>query len=164
MGQSTVSQDVCVVERTFDAPAALVWEMWTQPEHFKKWYGPKGFSIPVAEIDVQVGGKHLICMEMPRPDGTMKMWFTGEFTEIIPNKRLVFTDSMADENGNVVAPSAYGMSGDHPHETVVTVEFEDLGDRTKLTLTHTGVPASAKSGWEQAFEKMADYMTAINAS
>jgi uncharacterized protein YndB with AHSA1/START domain len=67
--------------------------MWTQPEHFKKWYGPKGFTVPVAEMDVRVGGKRLVCMEMRTPDRSMKMWFTGEYSEVVPNERLVYTDS-----------------------------------------------------------------------
>jgi len=156
MSDSTISKDACIVERIFDVPVDLVWQMWTQPEHFKKWYGPQGFTVPVAEMDVRVGGKHLFCMASP--DGTMKMWSTGEYSEVVPNERLVYTDSMADENGNVVSPSAMGMPEDYPVTTEVTVLLEDLGGRTKMVMTHAGVPASAKDGWEQAFTKMADYI------
>ena len=97
MSDSTITKEAIVIERTFDAPVDLIWQMWTQPEQFKNWYGPEGFTVPVAEMDVRVGGKHLFCMAAP--DGSMKMWSTGEYTEIIPNERLVYTDSMADENG-----------------------------------------------------------------
>ena len=72
----TRSEDVVVViERTFDAAVDLIWQMWTNPEHFKKWYGPKGFTVPVADMDVRVEGKRLICMASP--DGSMKMWDDG---------------------------------------------------------------------------------------
>src|SRR5258707_1361744 len=98
MSDSTISKDAVVIERTFDAPIDLIWQLWTQPEHFKQWYGPKGFTVPVAKMDVRIGGKRLVCMEAP--NGSMKMWFTGEYTEIVPNQRLVYTESMADENGN----------------------------------------------------------------
>ncbi len=159
MSDSTISEDVCVVERIFDAPVDIVWQMWTQPEHFKNWYGPHGFTVPVAEMDVRVGGKHLF--GMASPDGSMKMWSTGEYKEIVPNERLVYTDSPADENGNVVSPSAYGMPDGYPATTEVTVELEDLNGRTKMILTHAGVPAGAKAGWEQAFAKMNDHIETV---
>ena len=159
MSDSNVSKDECVVERIFDAPVDLIWQMWTQPEHFKNWYGPKGFTVPVAEMDVRVGGKHLFCMESP--DGSMKMWSTGEYREVVPNERLVYTDSPADENGNVVSPSAMGMPDGYPATTEVTVLLEDLGGRTKMVMTHAGVPAGAKGGWEQAFAKMADHIESV---
>lgn len=158
MSDSTTAKDAIVIERIFEAPVELIWQMWTQPEHFKKWYGPKGFTVPVAEMDVRVGGKQLICMASP--DGSMKMWTTGEYTEIVPNERLVYTDSPADEDGNVVSLSAMGMPEGYPATTEVTVLLEDLGGRTKMVLTHTGVPAGtgADSGWQQAFDKLADHI------
>lgn len=154
MTKSTVSEDAVVVECMFDAAVDLVWQLWTHPEHFKKWYGPKGFTVSVAEMDVRVGGKRLVCMEMQKPDGSMKMWTTGEYTEVIPNQRLVYTESMADEQGNVVTTS----DGEHPTTTEVTVLLEDHDGRTKMVLTHVGVPAGAGGGWEQAFAKMTDYI------
>ncbi len=159
MSDSTSSKDAVVIERIFDAPVDLIWQMWTQPEHFKKWYGPEGFTVPVAEMDVRVGGKHLFCMASP--DGSMKMWSTGEYTEIVSNERLVYTDSPADENGNVVSPSAVGMPDGYPATTEVTVLLEELDGRTKMTMTHAGVPAGAGGGWEQAFVKMADHIETV---
>ena len=139
----------------------IIWQMWTDPEHFKQWYGPQGFTVPVADMDLRVGGKRLICMASP--DGSMKMWTTGEFTEIVSSERLVYTESPADENGNVVSPSAMGMPDGYPATTEVTVLLEDLGGRTKMVMTHAGVPASsgAGGGWEQAFDKLADHIETI---
>ena len=160
MSESTMTTDAVVIERTFNAPVAFIWQLWTEAEQFQKWYGPQGATVPVATMDVRVGGKRLICMEMRRPDRTMKMWFTGEYKEIVPNVRLVYTDSMADEHGNVVSPAAMGMPADHPVTTEVTVQLEDLGGRTKMVLTHAGVPADSggAGGWEQAFTKLAAYI------
>ena len=160
MSNSTVSKDAVVIERIFNAPVELIWQLWTQSAHFQNWYGPQGASVPVVEMDVRVGGKRLVCMEMQRPDGSVKMWFTGEYREVAPNKRLVYTDSMADENGNVVSPSAMGMPEGHPVTTEVTVVLEDVGGRTKMTMTHAGIPADSggAGGWEQAFAKMETYI------
>jgi uncharacterized protein YndB with AHSA1/START domain len=161
MSDSTSSKDGIVIERIFDAPVDLTWQMWTDPEHFKNWYGPKGFTVPVAEMDVRVGGKHLICMASP--DGSMKMWTTGEYTEVALNERLVYTDSPADENGNVVSPSAMGMPDGYPSMTEVTVFLEDLGGRTKMVMTHAGVPvdSGAGGGWEQAFDKLTKHIETV---
>jgi len=159
MSDSNNSKDAVVIERTFDAAIDLIWKMWTDPEQFKKWYGPQGFSVPVADMELRVGGKRLICMASP--DGSMKMWTTGEYVEIISNERLVYTESSADENGNVVSPSAIGMPEGYPTTTEITVVLEDLGRRTKMIMTHAGMPAGsgADSGWNQAFDKLADLIT-----
>lgn len=155
-----MSKDAVVIERTFDAPVDQIWQLWTQPEHFKSWYGPKEFTVHVADMDVRVGGKRLICIASP--DGSMKMWFTGEYREVVPNERLVYTDSMADEHGNVIVPSSMGMP-DLPETTEVTVLLEHLSGHTKMVMTHAGVPADSPGagGWAQAFDKMADYIGTV---
>ena len=91
MSESKVTENMVVIERTFDAPVDLIWRMWTDPEHFKNWYGPQGFSVPVAEMDLKVGGKLRFCMEMPTPDGPRQMWSQGEYVAIEPTSRLVYT-------------------------------------------------------------------------
>lgn len=153
--------DQIVIERVLNAPIGLIWQMWTEPEHFKKWYGPNGATIPVAEMDVRIGGKRLICMEMRG----MKMWTVGEYTTIVPNTRLAYTESMADENGNVVSPSAMGMPEGYPVTTEVIVVLEDIGGRTKMVMTHAGMPADsgADGGWNQAFDKLADYINTVGS-
>jgi uncharacterized protein YndB with AHSA1/START domain len=154
--------DAVIIERSFDAPVALIWQMWTDPEHFKAWYGPDGATIPVAKMDVHIGGTRLVCMEMQTPDGAMQMWFTGEYLEVVENERLVYTESMSDEKGNVLAPSDLGMPTGHPSTTEVSVELEDVGGRTKMVLTHVGVPAGspAAAGWGMALAKLATHVEA----
>ena len=88
-------------------------------------------------MDLSVGGRRLICMASP--DGSMKMCTTGEHLEVSPTSRLVYTESMADEQGNVVPMGDTG----HPMTTEVTVELENLGGSTKMVLTHAGVPADS---------------------
>jgi len=159
------SQDAVVIERILEGPVDLVWQMWTEPEHFKAWYGPTGASVPVANLDVRVGGSRLVCMAMETPNGPMQMWFTGEFREVVANHRLVYTDSMSDEDGNVLSPADMGMPEGHPETTEVIVELEDLGDRTKMVMTHVGVPADSggAGGWAMAFDKLADHIASISS-
>ena len=156
------SQDAVVIERSFDAPVDLIWQMWTDPEHFKAWYGPDGATIPVAKMDVRVGGTRLVCMEMQTPNGPMQMWFTGEYREVVENERLVYTESMSDENGNVLSPSDLGMPEGHPTTTEVRVELEDVGGRTKMVMTHAGIPGDSPgaAGWTMAFDKLAAHVEA----
>lgn len=156
MTDQNSSQNAVVLERTLDAPVGLVWRMWTAPKHFQAWYGPDGAAIPVAEMDITVGGRRLVCMEMQTPNGTMQMWFTGEHLEIVENRRLVYTESMADEHGRVLSAAEAGMPDGHPMTTEVTVELHDLGGRTKMVMTHAGVPADSPgaAGWNMALDKL----------
>jgi uncharacterized protein YndB with AHSA1/START domain len=88
------------------------------------------------------------------------MWFTGHYREVVENERLVYTESMADENGNVVSPSAMGMPEGHPIATEIRVELEDLGGRTKMVMTHVGISSDSPgaTGWVMAFEKLVAYV------
>jgi uncharacterized protein YndB with AHSA1/START domain len=75
-------------------------------------------------------------------------------------ERIVFTDSFADEQGNVVPATYYGMGDDFPQELVVTVTFENLHGKTKMTMKHAGIPAGehregAQQGWNESFDKLA---------
>ena len=150
------------IERTFEAPIELIWSMWTESEHFANWYGPMGATIPSAEMDVTVGGRRFIKMEMQTPNGDMAMFFLGEYKEIAPTSRLVYTEQMADAEGNAMTAEQMGMPAGHPMETSVVVELEDVGGSTKMVMTHQGVPADSPGGqgWAMAIDKMAERVAA----
>jgi len=151
-----------VIERTFDASVEKVWKSWTDPEEFKKWWGPKDFTAPSITMDFSEGGKYLWCMRgAPGPDAPIRdFWSTGTYKVIVPLKQIVYTDSFADEQGKVVSADHYGMPG-LPMEFEVRVMFDELPDgKTKMTLTHVGMPAGpnqegASAGWNQSFDKLA---------
>ena len=134
------------VSRTFEALLELLWKAWTEPEHFMQWYGPRGFTTPHCEIDLRVGRRHL--WSMRSPDGN-EMFFTGEYTEVEPMKRLVFTDAMSDSEGNAM-PGMGAME--------VTVAFSHAGGRTTVTVSHMGMEGAAM-GWEQALDKLQEILT-----
>ena len=139
-----------VITRVFDAPRELVFEMWTDPKHVVHWWGPKGFTNPVCELDVRPGGAILI--HMRGPDGVVYPT-KGVFHEIVEPERLVFTTStFEDEAGN---PQL---------EVLNTVTFAELGGKTKLTLQAVVVklaPAVAaalagmEEGWSQSLDRLA---------
>jgi uncharacterized protein YndB with AHSA1/START domain len=162
MTDNSRSEDAVRIERSFDAPVDLIWQMWTNPDHFAAWYGPDGATIPVARMDVRVGGSRLVAMEMQTPNGSIQMWFTGEYIEVVKNERLVYTESMCDKNGNVVSPSDMGMPEGHPTTTEVRVELEDVGGRTKMVMTHAGIPGGSPgaAGWTMALDKLAAHVVA----
>ncbi len=158
MTDSDNTTDMVVIERRFDAPVALVWRMWTDPRHFAAWYGPVGAEITVSTMDVRVGGTRLVGMAMPNGPG--RMWFTGQYREIVEHELLVYTESVCDENGQVLTPADIGMPIDYPVTTEVRVQLEDIGGRTLMVMTHTGIPADSPgaTGWTMALDKLAGYV------
>jgi uncharacterized protein YndB with AHSA1/START domain len=162
MTGSNGSQDAVVIERSFDASVDLVWRMWTDPNHFKAWYGPDGATVLVAELDLRVGGTRRVGMTVPTPGGPMRMWFTGEHRDIVVARRLVYTEAISDEHGNVLSPEEMGLPEGHPAVTEVRVELEDVGGRTKMVLTHVGIPPDSPgaAGWRMALDKLAAHLEA----
>ena len=150
-----------VMVREFDAPRELVWKAWSEPEHYKRWWGPRDYTCPSCEIDFRVGGVFLGCM---RSSEGQEIWSTGVYREIVPLERIVCTDSFADADGNVVPATHYGMPADIPLEMLVTVTLEDLGGRTRMTVRHEGLPAGemtdgANAGWNESFDKLAESLS-----
>jgi len=148
--QKTVS-----IKRTFDLPVSTMWKAWSEPESFKKWWGPNDYTCPDCTIDFKVGGKNLASMQ--GRDGK-KIWSTNTYREIIPMKKIVYVDNFADEKGNSVPASYYNMPGDWSKEMVVTVAFEDVNGKTKMSLEHTNLPEEMHddcvTGWQQSFDKL----------
>jgi uncharacterized protein YndB with AHSA1/START domain len=134
----------------------MVWKAWTEPDRVMKWWGPQRFTSPICKIDFRVGGRFVFCMRSP--DGK-DFWTAGTYKEIVPLERIVAMEGFADEKGNIVHASKYGFTGDMPMEFKLTVTFTGQGDRTVLTLRHSGFPAGpatemAGMGWLQSFDKL----------
>ena len=147
-----------VISRTIDAPRDVVFRAWTEPDRVSRWWGPKGFTSPINKIDLRVGGKYLTSMRSP--DGHM-FWSTGVYKEIVPNERLVLTDSFADEKGNIVPASYYGMTGEFPLESTIVITFEEHEGKTKMTMTYPDIKGIADEhrrnmmqGWNEQFDKL----------
>jgi len=138
-----------VITRIFDAPRELVFKAWTEPERLQRWWGPKGFTNPVCEVDVGPGGAILI--HMRAPDGVVYP-MTGVFHEVVEPERLVFSSSALDKNGKPL------------FEVLTTVTFSEHGGKTKLTLHASVGKATAEAaphlagmdqGWNQSLDRLA---------
>ncbi len=145
------------IERVFVAPREYIWKMFTDPKLVKSWWGPKLFTSPSCRIDFRVGGKYLFCMRSPEG---RNYWSTGVYRKIVPMQKIVYSDSFADEKGNIVSPSYYDMSGDFQPGRTVTLTFEESGEgKTLFTLSHSGIPAgkmreNALAGWNESLDKL----------
>jgi uncharacterized protein YndB with AHSA1/START domain len=136
------------IVRVFDAPRALVFAMWTDPTHLAQWWGPKGFTNPVCEVDLRVGG--LLRIVMRSPEGKQHP-LTGTFREIAAPEKLVFTNDAIDEDGNLLL------------QGLTTVTFAEENGKTKMTL-YTRVVGVAEvagqmiggmnEGWTQSIDRL----------
>ncbi|KIC43605.1 ATPase [Ruegeria sp. ANG-S4] len=152
------------IEREFDAPIETIWDMWTDPALFRAWYGPRGMSVPLAEMDVVVGGTRKVCMEMTSAERPMKMWFTGVYKEVTRPNRLVYTESICDEDGTLIPPQAMGMPDDFPDITEIIVELSEVNGKTLMTMVHIGVEdgTAGAGGWNQAFDKLGEHLASLH--
>jgi uncharacterized protein YndB with AHSA1/START domain len=146
-----------VLERVFEAPRPLVWQAWTQPEHLQQWWGPQHWTLPVCNIDLRPGGVWHYCMRGPNGE---ESWGKAIYREIVEPERLVYVDAFSDAEGNI----AEGMP-----EMVITVEFVDLGDKTRV-ISRTEFASAAdlqavlEMGMEEGIKQTWDRLEAYLAS
>jgi uncharacterized protein YndB with AHSA1/START domain len=131
------------LRRTFDAPPERVFRAWTEAEAMMQWQAPFDSRVTLLEVDVRVGGRYRVHME--GKDGTQYR-LTGEYREVVKPGRLVYTWHWETDPAE--------------KESLVTVEFRDLGGRTELTLTHSGFANESErsghdAGWQSCMEKVA---------
>ncbi len=148
------------VTRIIDAPVARVWQAWTDPDDVKQWWGPDGFTCPLARIDFRVGGTSLVSMSAPQL-GFGEMYSTWHYREIVPLQRIEYIHNLADATGQKVDPASLGMPPDFPQDQRNLVTFKDLGGgQTELTVTEFGwtpgqMMEMGRLGQEQCLAKLA---------
>ena len=139
-----------LLTRVFDAPRALVFRLWTEPEHIARWWGCAQTEEVSFTSDLRVGGAFTAEMQLEGGD-VHRIW--GVYCKIEEPERLVFT--WAWENTN-------GFSG---QETLVTITLADLGGKTELTLRHESFEAAEDrdahgEGWRASLDRLGDYLAA----
>jgi len=148
------SERELVVSRTFNGPARIVFEAWTKPELFKKWWVPKsmGMFLRSCEMDVRTGGKYHLEFGQ---DASNSMAFFGSYIEVIPNSRLVWTNDEGGDGGSVT-----------------TVTFAEKGGRTLLVM-HELYPSKealdaagtgAADAMGETFEQLDELLVTLGAS
>jgi len=145
MTEKNVLDSLLRIVKEYNAPVEKVYQAWTQADQMKQWMGPGTVTCESVDIDLRVGGKYSIVMvtdDCEHPNAI------GEYKEIIPNQKLVFTWSW--------------KGGDMP-DTLVTVEFESIAEGTRLTLLHENFPAREASekhteGWTGCLSGLKDFL------
>jgi uncharacterized protein YndB with AHSA1/START domain len=139
------------ITRVFDAPLALVWQVWTEPEHVKHWWGPHGFTTPLYEADLRTGG--MMRYHMRAPDGTV-FPSEGRFEDVVPHERIVVT-GVVEIAGNVAFTAR------------TEARFSESNGRATVAIRQTYTNVSplgqqaiqgAPVGWAQQFERFEAYL------
>lgn len=156
--------------RVVDAPRALVFRVWTEPEHFAQWFGPHAVAIPFCRIDPRPGGELHFCHRL---DDGMEVWVKGVYREVVAPQRLVFALGFVDPDGR---PAAHPMFPDWPFDTVIltTVTFAELNGKTQLTVrqvleqelaaavdTVRREREGAQAGWTETLERLEEYVARL---
>ncbi len=160
MSTEPKKQDI-VVTRVLDAPVEQAWKAWVEPELVMRWWGPTGFTSPMARMDFREGGTSLVCMRAPKEFGGQDLYNTWNYQKIVPMQRFEFLQHFADKDGNRVSPAQHGLPPDAPEEVRNLVTFKALGeDKTEMTVieydwTVGPVMEMSRAGLEQSLDKMA---------
>jgi len=135
-----------LLTRELQAPRSLVFKVWTEAEHFGKWWGPQGFTLEISHMDVRPGGSFLGCQKSP--DG-MRMWGKFVYREVNEPEKLVYVQSFSDEQGNTIrAP----FNPNWPLEILNILTFTE--ENGKTTVTFSGGPVNASDEEMEAFNAM----------
>jgi uncharacterized protein YndB with AHSA1/START domain len=151
--ESTTDREIALT-RVFDAPRRMVWEAWTDPKQLVRWWGPRGFTTTIDEMDLRPGGVWKLVMH--GPDGT-DYPNRSMFTEVVPYERLRYRLSGGKRGG----PAA---------QFEMTATFEDAGDKTRITMRMVFASAEARDenvrvygsieGGKQTLERLAEHLSA----
>ena len=142
-----------VVTRLLDAPRELVFRAWTETEHFARWWGPAGSSLPFCALDARPGGMLHFCHRFPdHPD----VWVRGEYQEVAPPERVAFTCWFSDAEGNRVERPGF------PAEMTIRVTLDAHGGGTRLTARHAGLAEDQGEvqGWTESLDRLAALLAA----
>jgi uncharacterized protein YndB with AHSA1/START domain len=155
-----------VIARELAAPRALVYQAWTQREHLRRWWGPKGVTVTTCELDLRTGGTMHYGMRMA--DGR-ELWGRWVFRDIVPGERLVFVDTFSDPAGGV---TRHPFAPQWPVELLTTVTFTERDGKTTVRIqwvpinadadergAFDGARVSMQGGWTGTLDRLAEYFT-----
>ena len=138
---------VLVITRVFDAPRSMVFKAWTERDHLAQWFGPRGFTMTMCQMDLRPGGTYRFGM---RSTEGSDHWLKGVYREIVEPEKLAFTYAWTDSEGNPTRP-----------ETLLVLTFDDDQGKTRFTL-HQSVFESVtacdmhRQGWTSSLDRLAE--------
>lgn len=162
-----------VINRTFDAPIALMFEMWTDPKHFSQWLAPTGFTMEFIKADIKASGSSFYLMTN---GAEIKMYGKAEYLKIEKPETIIYTQQFCDEKGNL---SRHPMSPKWPATMLTTVKLTEEGpERTRVTITWEPNGAITREeletfikgrggmtqGWTGSFDKLEGYLPGAQTS
>ncbi len=145
-----------ILTRTYDAPARLLFEAWSKPEHLMNWFGPVGWPVTMCQVDFRKGGRWR--MAMTGSSGEQNTPFGGQYLEIVPDRKIVF-DNAFEEPGSKTM--------------IMTVTFEEKGERTILTwrtvfesvaMKNEYVGMGIEAGGNSGLDQLTDVVTHLKAT
>ncbi len=166
----TAGESLFVISRAYEASRELLFRAWTEPEHMKNWWGPKGGVVLKAKMDFRPGGTYHYGMQLP--DGT-RSWGNFVYREIVKPERLVWVNSFADENGAI---TSHPLSPNWPREILTTVTFTEQSGKTAVSIQWVPINAtdvekktfeegrqSMLLGWGGSLDQLKEYLAGIKA-
>jgi uncharacterized protein YndB with AHSA1/START domain len=146
--------------RVLPVPAEAAYAAWVTPDLVMRWWGPAGFTCPLATMDVRAGGVSLLAMRAPAEFGGGDMFTTWTYTVVSPPNRLEYVVRFADAEGRTIHPAEAGIPGGVPDAVPHVVTFHELGNgRTQLEVTEYGYTEKgardlSQTGLDQCLDKL----------
>jgi CubicO group peptidase (beta-lactamase class C family) len=150
-----ITKDITVT-RTYDAPADKVWAALTTEAGVKTWWGPNGYTAPVAKMDVREGGTTLVAMR--GPDG-VDIYMTWVYSKVVPGERLEYVQNLSTADGGPIDPAVHNLPPEFPRDTTAVVTLAEKDGKTELTFVeHTTTSEfmmqMSEMGLEQCLDKL----------
>ncbi|MDQ3381243.1 MAG: SRPBCC family protein [Actinomycetota bacterium] len=149
---TTPSEREIVMTRTFDAPRELVWEALSKPEHMREWWGPRGFTMPVCEMDFRVGGAYRFVQK--GPDGA-EYGFRGEYREIVPPERIGWTFEFEGMSGSISLDTMTLTVEDGKTTITTTSVFDSVEQRDGM------LESGMETGAAETYDRLAELLEEI---
>ncbi len=147
------SEREVIITRVYDAPARLLFEAYSKPEHIKRWFGPKGWPVTLCEMDFRTGGRFRFAMT--GPSGKQNTPFGGEYLEIVPNKKIVYDNGFETKGaGRMVVSVTFDETGGGKTTLTIHTLFQSIAMRNSHV--SRGFEQGTNSGLDQLGDLVAE--------
>jgi uncharacterized protein YndB with AHSA1/START domain len=147
--------------RTFNVSREQLWNAWQDPELVKRWWGPRGWTAPIAKMEFREGGKSLVCMKSAEG---FEIYNTWSYTKLVPLERIEFVQHFADNSGKQVTPAEAGLPPVLPDAVPHVITFKSLGkDKTEMIVTESGyasmeIVEMSRAGMDEVLDKLEELL------